>query len=119
MKKIQFGKEIVNENKNHDITILKYYLTETPVGYGCSSLVQYGIEIKKTERKPGMQDISECKTIEGIFFNVEEALSFLKILKKEQIPPSKLCQSLEKYIKECITNYKTSSKKTPLSEICR
>ena len=101
MKKIQFGAEIMVPVKNSGgYMILNYYLLESPVGFGYSELKSYGIEILRTDRYPGCQDMSECKQIEGIFFDVEEAISFIAKIKKENIKPTDLAIRLEEYIKE-------------------
>ncbi len=101
MKKVQFGTEVVLQNeKNNGYIILKYYLLESPVGFGYSELKSYGIEIMRTDRKPGLQDMNECKQIEGVFFDVEEAIAFIAEIKKHKVMPAKLCGALEGYIKE-------------------
>lgn len=103
VKKIQYGKELTLTDKTGvNNRILRYYLTESPVGFGYSELKNYGIEVECTERKPGMQDMRECKSIDGIFFDVEEALSFLAVIKKKRVMPAHLTSTLEQYIKEKI-----------------
>ena len=101
MKKVQFGSELVIPLKNGGgYVILRYYLLESPVGFGYSELKSYGIEISRIDRIPGFQDMAECKQIEGIFFDVEEAISFIAKIKKENIKPTDLAIRLEEYIKE-------------------
>ena len=101
MKKIRFGTEMVLENENNNgYKILKYYLLETPVGFGYSKLKSYGIGISRIDRLPGKPDMSECKQIEGIFFDVEEAISVLAKLKKEAVVPTELSFVLERLIDE-------------------
>lgn len=101
MKKIQFGTEMVIENeRNSGYKILKYYLLETPVGFGCNKLKSYGIGISRIDRLPGKQDMSECKQIEGIFFDVEEAISYIAKMKKDAVVPTDLSNVLEKLISE-------------------
>ncbi len=101
MKKIQFGTEMVLENeRNNGYKILKYYLLETPVGFGHSKLKSYGIGISRIDRLPGKQDMSECKQIEGVFFDVEEAISYIAKIKKDAVVPTELSYVLEKLITE-------------------
>lgn len=101
MKKIQFGTDLVLENeKNNGYKILKYYLLETPVGFGYSKLKSYGIGISRIDRFPGKPDMSECKQIEGVFFDVEEALAYIAIIKKEKVVPTDLSYVLERIISE-------------------
>lgn len=101
MKKIQFGAEMVLENeKNNGYKILKYYLLETPVGFGYSKLKSYGIGISRIDRLPGKPDMSECKQIEGVFFDVEEAISVIAKMKKDAVLPTELSYVLEKMIAE-------------------
>ena len=101
MKKIQFGTEIVLENeRNNGYKILKYYLLETPVGFGHCKLNSYGIGITRIDRLPGKQDMSECKQIEGVFFDVEEAISYIAKMKKDAVLPTDLSYVLEKLISE-------------------
>lgn len=103
MKKVQFGSELVIPLKNGGgYVILRYYLLESPVGFGYSELKSYGIEISRTDRIPGFQDMNECKQIEGIFFDAEEAIAFIAKIKKESIKPTELTKRLEDYIKEKI-----------------
>ena len=101
MKKIQLGKEVVLNDADLCV-VLKYYVTECPVGFGYSKLKCYGAEVEKTEKRPGMNDIRECKSIDGIFFDAKEAISFMTLIKKNKIEPSELMPILEKYIKETI-----------------
>ena len=101
MKKIQFGTDLVLENeKNNGYKILKYYLLETPVGFGYSKLKSYGIGIMRNDRFPGKPDMSECKQIEGVFFDVEEALSYIAVIKNEKVVPTDLSYVLERIISE-------------------
>ncbi len=101
MKKIQFGTEMVLDNeKNNGYKILRYYLLETPVGFGYSKLKSYGIGIMRIDRLPGKPDMSECKQIEGVFFDVEEAISFIAKIKKDAVLPTELTYVLEKSISE-------------------
>lgn len=101
MKKIQFGTDVVIENeKNNGYKILKYYLLETPVGFGYSRLKSYGIGILRIDRLPGKPDISECKQIEGVFFDVDEAISYIAIIKGEKVVPTELSFVLERIITE-------------------
>ncbi len=101
MKKVQFGTEVVLQNeRNNGYIILRYYLLESPVGFGYSELKSYGMEITRTDRKPGLQDMNECKQIEGVFFDIEEAIAFIADIKKHRVMPEKLCGALEGYIKE-------------------
>ncbi len=100
MKKIQFGTDVVIENENNGYKILKYYLLETPVGFGYSKLKSYGIGILRIDRFPGKPDMSECKQIEGVFFDVEEAISYIGIIKKEEVVPTELSYALERIISE-------------------
>ena len=103
MKKVQFGSELVIPLKNGGgYVILRYYLLESPVGFGYSELKSYGIEISRTDRIPGFQDMNECKQIEGICFDAEEAIAFIAKIKKENIKPTELSYRLEEYIKEKI-----------------
>ncbi|MDY3930001.1 MAG: DUF6514 family protein [Clostridia bacterium] len=113
MKKVQFGTEVVMENeKNNGYIILKYYLIESPVGFGYSELKSYGIEVVRTDRKPGLQDMSECKQIEGVFFDIEEAISFIADIKKHRVMPTKLCKALDGYIKEKVRKHREKCKYT-------
>lgn len=99
MKKVQLGTELVIPSKeNNATTILKYYMTESPVGFGYSELKSYGVEILKTERVPGLKDMNECKQIQGIFFDIEEAVSFISKIRKDAVIPTKLSKTLENYI---------------------
>ncbi len=99
MKKIQFGTDLnIPNNNNSGSKVLKYFLLESPVGFGYSKLKCYGIEIVRIDKKPGMRDISECKQIEGIFFDIEEAIGFLAKIKKETVLPTELSKTLEKFI---------------------
>ena len=101
MKKIQFGTDLVLENeKNNGYKILKYYLLETPVGFGYSKLKSYGIGVLRIDRFPGKPDMSECKQIEGVFFDVEEALSYIATIKREKVVPTDLSFVLERIISE-------------------
>ncbi len=101
MKKIQFGTDVIIENeKNNGYKILKYYLLETPVGFGYSKLKSYGIGILRIDRLPGKPDMSECKQIEGVFFDVEEAISYIAIIKREGVVPTELSFVLERIISE-------------------
>ena len=101
MKKIQFGTEIVLENeRNNGYKILKYYILETPVGFGHCTLKSYGIGILRIDRLPGKQDMSECKQIEGVFFDVEEAISYIAKMKKDAVLPTDLSYVLEQLISE-------------------
>lgn len=103
MKKIQFGTETVIENeKNNGCIILKYYLLETPVGFGYSKLKSYGIGITRIDRKPGQPDMRECKQIEGVYFDAEEAVSVIAKMKKEAVLPTQLSYVLERVIAENI-----------------
>lgn len=112
MKKTQFGKQIILEGESSGETvILNYRLLESPVGFGYSDLKTYGIEIEKTDRKPGMPDINECKQIEGIFFDMEEALSFIARVKNEHIMPLGLSKSLESYIRETVKQHREAALK--------
>lgn len=99
MKKIQFGSELIIPYKNEKgSTVLKYCLLESHVGFGNNKLKSYGIEIVKTDRTHGMRDICECKQIEGIFFDIEEAIGFIAGIKKNAICPTQLSAALEDYI---------------------
>lgn len=110
MKKIQYGKELVLADESGiNSKILKYSLTESPVGFGYSELKSYGVEIECTEKRAGMQSIKECKLIEGIFFDIEEAIAFLGLLKKNRIMPAELAITLEKYIRERIKKQREQS----------
>lgn len=101
MKKIQFGTDVIIENeKNNGYKILKYYLLETPVGFGYSKLKSYGIGILRIDRFPGKPDMSECKQIEGVFFDVEEAISYIAVIKREEVVPTELSLVLERLISE-------------------
>lgn len=101
MKKIQFGTETILENeKNNGCMILKYYLLETPVGFGYSKLKSYGIGITRIDRKPGQPDMRECKQIEGVYFDVEEAISVISKMKKDEVLPTQLSYVLERVIEE-------------------
>lgn len=115
MKKIQFGQELVLTEEDKNI-LLRYYLLESPVGFGYSKLKSYGIEIKKTDRFPGRCDMSECKQIEGIFFDVEEAITFLAKIKKEKVLPTQLSVVLEKFIHDKIKAERNKCKKVQISE---
>lgn len=99
MKKIQFGSELIIPYKNEKgSTVLKYCLLESHVGFGNNKLKSYGIEIIKTDRTHGMRDICECKQIEGIFFDIEEAIGFIAQIKKNAVCPTQLSDTLEEYI---------------------
>ena len=101
MKKIQFGTELMIENEeNNGYKVLKYYLLETPVGFGYCKLKSYGIGVVRIDRLPGKPDMSECKQIEGVFFDREEAISFIAEMKKNEIEPGELAYVLEKLIAE-------------------
>jgi len=103
MKKIQFGTDLILPDKNNGSSkILKYFLLETPVGFGYSKLKSYGVEINRIDKIPGMKDISECKQIQGIFFDAEEAIGFLAKIKKEAVLPTELSVTLERFIYEKI-----------------
>ena len=101
MRKIQFGNEIVlkNERSNGKV-VLRYYLLETPVGFGYGQLKSYGIGITRTDKIYGKPDISECKQIEGILFDIEEALYYIGKIKKEKVLPTQLSNTLESLIDE-------------------
>ena len=103
IRRIQFGKEVVlTDRQRENSRILKYSVTESPVGFGYSDLKCYGVEVEKTDKKPGMRDIRECKSIDGIFFDIEEAISFLSLIKRNRVVPTELSHALEKYIKDKI-----------------
>ena len=101
MKKEQYGKEIsYSDFSEKGSFILRYYLTESNVGEGYSDIKCYGIEIDKIERKPGMRDIRECKLIDGIFFDSQEATEFLSRIKSSRVEPTELKNELEKFVSE-------------------
>ena len=107
MKKIQYGKEVtLTDRQRESSRILKYFVTESPVGFGYSELKCYGIEIEKTDRKTGMKDIRECKSIDGIFFDIEDAIAFLSVIKKNRVVPTELSVVLEKYIRDKIKKHR-------------
>ena len=103
MKKEQYGKEInYSDSMGKGCYILRYYLTESDVSEDYSNMKCYGIEIDKIERNPGMRDIRECKLIDGVFFNMNEATEFLSKIKATRTEPIDLKTELEKYIFESV-----------------
>lgn len=113
MKKIQYGKDVtLTDTNGASSRILKYFLTESPIGFGYSDLKSYGIEIERTDKRAGMQDMRECKSIDGIFYDVEDAITFLGEIKRNKIVPTSLSQFLENYIKDKVKKQRELNKVT-------
>ena len=110
MKTIQYGSERVIADNGGQM-ILKYYITETPVGFGYSDLKSYGVGILRTDKNPGLPDMKECKQIEGVFFDIEEAIVFMSKIKKAAILPENLTKVLGKYIEEKVKVQKEKRRK--------
>lgn len=100
MNKEQFGKELIlKDKKTFSIKTLRYFITENPIGIGYSDMKNYGIEIECIENIAGSQEIRDLKSISSIFFDLEDAKSFIGFLKRKKAMPDELNSLLEEFIK--------------------
>lgn len=85
------------EEVDYDM-VLEYYLNEEHICKEYSDLKKYGITIKKTEKHPDGRKLEESKTINDIFYRLEDAITFLDKIIKNSVTPVGFRDVVEEYI---------------------
>lgn len=86
--------------KGCENTEVEYYLIVTGIGDKYCDLLSYGVKAVKTERKPGGGKVVEAKQINSIFYNIDDAERFLRLIRKNSVTPVALMDVVEDYIED-------------------
>lgn len=77
---------------------IEYYLISNRIGGEYCDLMSYGIKIIKTVNFFGGGKTVETKQINNIFYNIDDAERFLKLIKRNKVTPVSLPDVVEDYI---------------------